>query len=59
MAHIDDSELESINWTISVIMLEVAESNNVCGDAYGQHSWSSYDGPDPQEAHMRILLIAE
>ena len=38
MAHVDDSKLESINWTIAVILLQVTESNNACGDCRRKHA---------------------
>ena len=42
MAHVDNSELESINWTIAVILLQVAESNNACGDCWRKHATTDW-----------------
>ena len=38
MAHVDNSELESINWTIAIILLQVTESNNACRDCWRKHA---------------------
>ena len=54
MARVDNSELESINWTIAVILLQVAESNNACR---GLLEKTRYDRWDTSEHKCQRTLI--